>query len=149
MLSSASRRLFQAQPAGVKMADHYRVLIIGAGAGGLAVASHLRLNHRAQLQPTTTTTTTAATTTTDPSIALIDPSDYHYYQPLWTLVGGGVKSFLESRRLMADLVKSLGLPTLIKQSVLKVDPHSKQVQLNDNRKVPKFKFKLYFNSFKY
>lgn len=51
---------------------HYQVLIIGGGTGGITVAARLR-NERKDLE-----------------IALIEPSEKHYYQPLWTLVGGGV-----------------------------------------------------------
>jgi hypothetical protein len=31
---------------------------------------------------------------------------HHYYQPLWTLVGGGVRKFEESRRSMKSLIPS-------------------------------------------
>ncbi|MEC8080798.1 MAG: FAD/NAD(P)-binding protein, partial [Pseudomonadota bacterium] len=48
------------------------VVIVGAGAGGVAVAASL-LKRRANL-----------------NIALIDPAKEHSYQPGWTLVGGGV-----------------------------------------------------------
>src|SRR6266545_3933610 len=50
-------------------ASHHDVLIIG-GTAGIAVAARLR---RAGV--------------TD--VAIVEPSDQHYYQPLWTLVGGG------------------------------------------------------------
>ena len=68
------------------MKDHYRVLIVGGGTGGLMVASQL-LQHEDDLD-----------------IAVIDPSDKHYYQPLWTLVGGGVFPKEESERNEADCI---------------------------------------------
>ena len=34
----------------------------------------------------------------------ISPLQYHYYQPMWTLVGGGVKTVEDSRRKMADFM---------------------------------------------
>ena len=54
------------------MKDHYQVLIVGGGTAGLTVASKLALKPNA------------------PDMGLIEPSDKHYYQPLWTLVGAGV-----------------------------------------------------------
>ena len=49
----------------------YDVIIIGGGAGGCSVAASL-LNRRKNL-----------------NIAIIEPSEEHYYQPAWTLVGNG------------------------------------------------------------
>jgi glycine/D-amino acid oxidase-like deaminating enzyme len=51
------------------MSMHHEILIIGGGNAGLSVAARLRNAGR-----------------TD--IGLIEPSEQHYYQPLWTLVGG-------------------------------------------------------------
>lgn len=50
----------------------HRVVIVGGGSGGITVAARL-----AKALP-------------QGSIAVIEPSRKHYYQPLWTLVGGGV-----------------------------------------------------------
>jgi sulfide:quinone oxidoreductase len=50
----------------------FEVVIVGGGTGGLSVAARLA----AVLPPG--------------AIALVEPSDKHYYQPLWTLVGAGV-----------------------------------------------------------
>lgn len=58
-------------PVEVAEAQH-TVVIIGAGAAGIATASSL-LARAPGLD-----------------IALVDPADVHYYQPGWTLVGGGV-----------------------------------------------------------
>lgn len=119
-----SRLVLQAKQA--PTLPHYRVLLVGAGAGGLSVASQLRLKHRAQLMEN------SSQSANQPSIALIDPSEYHYYQPLWTLVGGGVKEFEESRRPMTELVRSVQLPSLINQSVRRVDPIAQRVELSDD-----------------
>lgn len=48
----------------------HKILIIGGGAAGITVATRLR---RAGVT----------------GIAIVEPSDSHYYQPLFTLVGGG------------------------------------------------------------
>lgn len=50
----------------------FPIVILGGGTGGLSVAARLA----AQLPPG--------------SVAIVEPSEVHYYQPLWTLVGGGV-----------------------------------------------------------
>lgn len=49
-----------------------RVLIIGGGTAGITVAARLR-----RAAP-------------DLAVTLIEPATTHYYQPLWTLVGGGI-----------------------------------------------------------
>ncbi len=50
---------------------HHQILIIGGGNAGLSVAAKL-LRKRPKLD-----------------IGIIEPSEKHYYQPAWTLVGGG------------------------------------------------------------
>lgn len=52
---------------------HHQVVIVGGGAAGVSVAAQL-LKRRRGLD-----------------IAIIEPSDKHYYQPGWTLVGGGIR----------------------------------------------------------
>ena len=57
----------------------HQVVVIGGGNAGVSLAARLR---RSGL--------------TD--IAIIEPADTHYYQPLWTLVGGGcVKASASAR----------------------------------------------------
>jgi sulfide:quinone oxidoreductase len=52
--------------------DH-QVLIVGGGTAGITVAAQLTRGWSNKLD-----------------VAVIEPSDKHYYQPLWTLVGAGV-----------------------------------------------------------
>lgn len=61
------------------------VVIVGAGTAGLTVAARLR---RAGV----------------PEVTVIDPAVTHYYQPLWTLVGGGQADLRSSARAQADLI---------------------------------------------
>jgi len=68
------------------MNTHYEVLILGGGTAGLTVASQL------------------ADRTGGRRLAIVEPSPTHYYQPLWTLVGGGIFSREESAREEADLI---------------------------------------------
>ena len=52
---------------------HHKVVIVGGGTAGITVAARLTKGWFNRLD-----------------VAVIEPSDKHYYQPLWTLVGGGV-----------------------------------------------------------
>ncbi len=66
--------------------QHYSVLIIGGGAAGVSVANTLRRANKTM------------------SIAVVEPSEQHYYQPGFTLVGGGVYTLQQTRRNQADLL---------------------------------------------
>ena len=68
------------------MKTHYQVLIIGGGTAGIMVASQLKRKN-ANLE-----------------IGLIEPSDKHYYQPAWTLVGANAYKFKDTVRPMASLI---------------------------------------------
>jgi sulfide:quinone oxidoreductase len=86
------------------MARHFQVLIVGGGAGGLTVAAYLR--NRAE----------------PPEVAVIEPSEKHYYQPLWTLVGGGIFPREESERDEKDFIPP-GV-TWIRDRVAALDPEN-------------------------
>ncbi|MBF9043629.1 TIGR01244 family phosphatase [Rhodobacterales bacterium HKCCE4037] len=64
----------------------YDVVIVGAGAGGISVAASLKSR-----KP-------------DLEIAIIDPADIHYYQPGWTMVGGGIFEAQDTARTMGSLI---------------------------------------------
>ena len=66
--------------------QHHQVLIIGGGNAGLSVAAQL-LNEDASLQ-----------------VAIVEPSAKHYYQPAWTLVGGGAYNIQDTERNEADYI---------------------------------------------
>ena len=66
----------------------YTIVIAGGGAGGVSVAAALKL-----AQP-------------DLNIALVEPSDKHYYQAGWTLVGGGAMSQRQTVRDQSSLIPS-------------------------------------------
>lgn len=65
---------------------HYQILIIGGGTAGITVAAQLK-RKKSSLQ-----------------IGLIEPSDKHYYQPAWTLVGAGDFDFRETERSEGDYI---------------------------------------------
>jgi len=82
--------------------NHHDVVIVGGGTGGISVAARLR----------------NASPTLD--IAIIEPSEFHDYQPLWTLVGGGVVGKETTRRSEADYIPP-GV-TWIRDRVATFDP---------------------------
>jgi sulfide:quinone oxidoreductase len=86
------------------MNDSYEVLIVGGGTAGLTVASQLCAREDA------------------PEVALLEPSDEHYYQPLWTLVGGGVFPKEESMRREGDLIPDGA--TWIRDAAASFDPEA-------------------------
>lgn len=65
--------------------SHTEVAIVGGGTAGITVAARLQ---RAGVR----------------DITVIDPADVHYYQPLWTLVGGGVSTLASTGRTMAAVM---------------------------------------------
>ena len=66
--------------------DHTAVAIVGGGAAGIAVASSLL-----KREPTL-------------GITVIDPAEMHYYQPGWTMVGGGIFDLPHTGRPMASVM---------------------------------------------
>ena len=64
----------------------YDIVIVGAGAAGIAAAASLK----------------ARDETLD--IAIIDPADIHYYQPGWTMVGGGIFQPAKTAKTMGSLI---------------------------------------------
>ncbi len=72
-LKGVVRRILNGGKTPVETADaSHDIVIVGGGAAGIAVAASM-LKRKPGLD-----------------IAIIDPADTHYYQPGWTLVGGGV-----------------------------------------------------------
>lgn len=79
----------------------HQVTIIGGGNAGISLAARLRRDGM-----------------TD--IGIIEPADTHYYQPLWTLVGGGCASAIESKRCEASVIpQGVGW---IKDRAQQIDP---------------------------
>ncbi|MEZ4705864.1 MAG: FAD/NAD(P)-binding oxidoreductase [Caldilineaceae bacterium] len=97
------------------MKNHYEVLIVGGGTGGITVAAQLR--HKAN----------------PPAMAIIEPSTKHYYQPIWTLVGGGVAPKEISERDEADYIPA-GVDW-IPDAVESFDPDNNQVTTRGGRTI--------------
>lgn len=89
----------------------HQIIIVGGGAGGISTAASLLAR--------------------DPSldIAVIEPSESHFYQPGWTMVGGGIFKPEETRRSTLNLLPKQ--TQWIHSSVTKFHPEQSQVELAD------------------
>jgi sulfide:quinone oxidoreductase len=93
----------------------FEVVVVGGGAGGIAVAASLKAR-----KP-------------DLEIAIIDPADIHYYQPGWTMVGGGIFEAQDTARTMGSLIPR-GVHW-IKSAVAAFEPQNNAVILDGCRVV--------------
>lgn len=89
------------------------VVIVGGGAAGISVAASL-LRRRPGLD-----------------IAIVEPSDTHYYQPGFTLVGAGIFTPEQLRRPTASLIPKGA--TWLRTSAKGFEPRSDTVVLEDGR----------------
>lgn len=89
------------------MKNHHQIIIVGGGNAGISVAAQLfRKNSKLD-------------------IAIIDPSEKHYYQPAWTLVGSGVFDIEKTERNEADVMPKKAV--WIKESVQTFNPESNAI----------------------
>jgi sulfide:quinone oxidoreductase len=90
-----------------------KIVIIGAGTGGITVAARLQNKKIPSCK-----------------ILLVDPAEKHFYQPLWTLVGAGVFPHESSEREMRNIIpKDV---EWVKKGVSSFDPENNSITLSDN-----------------
>jgi len=104
-----------AAAATVPATRHHEFLILGGGTGGITVAAQLCRKVQGA------------------DVAIVEPSEDHYYQPFWTLVGAGVVSKEASRRREQDVIPAGA--TWIRDSVAGFDPAASLVTLASGERV--------------
>ena len=91
----------------------HKVVIVGGGTAGISVAARLCKKGL--------------------DVAIIEPSRKHYYQPLWTLVGGGICPKEETERNEADYIPSGA--TWVQEKVAEFNPDENYVVTDGGNKV--------------
>lgn len=91
---------------------HYQILIVGGGTAGIMVAAQLTKKQKGL------------------NIAIIEPSEQHYYQPAFTLVGAGSFDYNKTIRKTAEFIPK-GV-TWIKDSVASLQPENNQLTTAKN-----------------
>jgi sulfide:quinone oxidoreductase len=92
--------------------QHHQILTIGGGTAGITVAASLRRRGSRSLD-----------------IAIVEPSETHYYQPCLTLVGAGAYDIAKAQRPEQSLIPA-GV-TLIRGAAQSFDPDKNSVVLGN------------------
>ncbi|CAH2274044.1 sulfide:quinone oxidoreductase, mitochondrial [Pelobates cultripes] len=95
--------------------EYYDVVVVGGGAAGITMSSRMKRKVGAG------------------NVAVIEPSEKHYYQPMWTLVGGGAKQLASSERSTSSLIPS-GVKW-IKSEVKGFDPDKNSIRIDDDKEI--------------
>lgn len=86
---------------------HHQIIVVGGGNAGLSVSSKLLLKNSKL------------------DIGIIEPSEKHYYQPAYTLVGAGTFNIQDTEKNEADFIPKQA--TWIKDAVTSFDPENNTV----------------------
>lgn len=89
-----------------------KILVVGGGTGGCTMAAKLsrKLNNPNQ-------------------VIVLEPSDIHYYQPMFTLIGGGISSFKTAKRNMKDVLPKNA--KWLKDSIVGFQPDANKVSTHN------------------
>jgi sulfide:quinone oxidoreductase len=97
-------------------AIHHQIVIVGGGTAGITVAAQLTRGwfHRRD-------------------VAVIEPSDKHYYQPLWTMVGAGLAKKEVTERMEASVIPR-GV-TWLRDAVVEFIPEQNMLRTQDGKTI--------------
>ncbi|KAF6133112.1 sulfide quinone oxidoreductase [Phyllostomus discolor] len=101
--------------AGLAAKNHYEVLVLGGGSGGITMASRMKRRVGAE------------------NVAVVEPSERHFYQPIWTLVGAGAKQLSSSGRPTASVIPS-GVEW-IKARVAELNPDKNCIRTDNGKEI--------------
>ncbi|XP_062318637.1 sulfide:quinone oxidoreductase, mitochondrial [Osmerus eperlanus] len=91
--------------------EHYKMLVLGGGSAGITMGARMKRKFGAK------------------NVAIVEPSEMHYYQPIWTLVGAGAKTLDSSGRTTASVMPS-GVKW-VKSSVQEISPDTNTVRTDN------------------
>lgn len=95
--------------------ERHRVVVVGGGTAGITVAARLlRLLHGVD-------------------VAIVEPSERHFYQPLWTLAGGGVADRHASERAEASVIPKGAV--WVREAVAELRPEENLVVTDSGRRL--------------
>lgn len=97
-------------------------MVVGGGSGGCATAAKFAADFKNKKQ-----------------VVLIEPEDIHYYQPMFTLVGGGIKKLSDAGKPMSKVLPKNA--TWLKDEVIQFNPSESSVQTK-NGDIVKYDFLL-------
>lgn len=115
MSKSEQQAITQPVSSACNWSDAFDVVVVGGGAAGIGVTASL-LRRRSSLR-----------------IAIVEPSDRHYYQPAWTLAGGGAFDVAKTVRAMSEVIPKNA--QWIQAAATSFDPASNLVHLADGRAI--------------
>ncbi len=105
----------------------YRIVVVGGGAAGQAVSHQLARSGVFSQEAGA-----------KPEILVIDPAEFHDYQPGWTLVGAGLTTKEEGRRPMKELFEAQeGASPIdwLRDAVETFEPEKNQLKTRDGRTI--------------
>ncbi|CAL7933149.1 unnamed protein product [Xylocopa violacea] len=89
-----------------------KVLVVGGGTGGCSMAAKFANTFKDSNQ-----------------VVIIEPNNAHYYQPMFTLIGGGIRSFQDSKKPMKDTLPKNS--KWFQENVMSFEPTQNQVTMSN------------------
>ncbi|PBC32957.1 Sulfide:quinone oxidoreductase [Apis cerana cerana] len=89
-----------------------KLLVVGGGTGGCSMAAKFVNKFKGRNQ-----------------VIIIEPNEIHYYQPMFTLIGGGIRSFEDSKKPMKDTLPKNA--KWFQDNVMSFEPTQNQVTMSN------------------